>query len=260
MKKAVDFVVFALTHAKQESIPEGAKLPIRAEECGGEPWEYLYGTTGNRVSRALLDERFENFYRRKGWTREAFDDVTADWVTLKRRATDCQGLLDAFLGTDVTANYCYSAWCGERGSVEEVERPYEIGEALFFRNTEGRMSHVGFVCGFLDGAPLAVEARGIRFGVVVTRFSERPWTHRGLITGKLSYDEGYRDEPVVLEIKKPMIQGECIMNLQKALNSLGYYCGIPDGRCGRITMRGVREFAAAHAPAPNGAEAEREAV
>ncbi len=249
MKTALDFIVFALTHAKQESIPEGAKLPVSAEECGGEPWEYLYGTTGTRVSRALLDERYEHFYKNKGWTREAFDIATENWVELKRRATDCQGLLDAFLGTDVTANYCYSAWCRERGPIDEIERQYEIGEALFYRGAEGRMTHVGFVCGFLNGEPLAVEARGIRFGVVVTRFSERPWTHRGLITEKLSYDSEYRDEPVVLELKKPMIQGECILNLQKALNALGYYCGAPDGRCGKITMHGVREFAAAHAAA-----------
>ena len=246
MKNALDFIVFALTHAKQESIPEGAKLPIEIDECGREPWEYLYGTTGHKVTKALLDERYEHFYKSKGWTREAYDRVTADWPALKRSATDCQGLLDNFLGTDVTANYCYSAWCTAKGSIETVERPYEIGEALFYRNAEGRMTHVGFVCGYLNGEPLAVEARGIRFGVVVTKLSERPWTHRGLVTSKLSYDHEYRDEPVLLEVKTPMIQGECIAYLQKALNALGYYCGTPDGRCGRITMSGVREFAAKH--------------
>lgn len=246
MKNATDFIVYALTHVKAESIPEGAKLPIDIEECGKEPWEYLYGTTGNRVTQALLDERYEHFYSKKGWSREAYDIATENWAALRRRAADCQGLLDSFLGTDVTANYCYSAWCSERGSVNDVERPYEIGEALFYRNGEGKMTHVGFVCGFLDGEPLAVEARGIRFGVVVTRFSERPWTHRGLVTAKLSYSGEFRDEPVVLAVKTPMICGESILNLQKALNSLGYYCGAPDGKCGRITMSGVREFVSRH--------------
>ena len=108
------------------------------------------------------------------------------------------------------------------------------------------MTHVGFVCGFLDGEPLAVEARGIRWGVVVTRFSERPWTHRGLVTGRLSYDDEYRDEPIVLSIKKPMIQGEMVLDLQKALNALGYYCGPADGKCGKLTMMGLRAFVEAH--------------
>ena len=247
MKNALDFICFALSHAKQETVPEEARLPISREECGVEPWEYLYGTTGFAVTEALLDERFEHFYSKKGWSREAFDMVTKDWPAMRRRATDCQGLLDSFLGTDVTANYCYSAWCTEKGSVEEIERPYQLGEALFYRNGEGRMTHVGFVCGFYCGEPLTVEARGVRFGVVVTRFSERPWTHRGLVTAKLSYDGELSDEKTVLSVKRPMIQGERIEHLQKALNALGYYCGKADGKCGRLTMNGVKEFARAHA-------------
>lgn len=247
MKNAADFISYALSHAKRESIPQGAKLPIEVEECGLEPWEYLYGTTGTPVTKALLEERYEHFYKHRGWTREAFAIATENWAALKKKATDCQGLLDSFLDTDVTANYCYSAWCTERGRVDDVERPYKIGEAVFYQNGDGRMSHIGFVCGFLNGEPLCVEARGIRFGVCVTRFSERPWTHRGLVTEKLSYDDEYRDEPVVLCIKSPMIQGESIMHLQRALNALGYYCGAPDGRCGKITMSGVREFVSRHA-------------
>lgn len=247
MKTAKDFVIWALTHAKRESIPPEAKLPIEREEAGADPWEYLYGTTGCRVTKALLDERFENFYKYKGWTREAFDGATQNWAALGRRATDCQGLLDCFLDTDVTANYCYSAWCTEKGPVDQIDRPYKLGEALFYRNSEGRMSHVGFVCGFEKGEPLAVEARGVRFGVVVTRFSDRVWTHRGLVTKKLSYDEEFAPEQVLLRVKKPMIQGESIEHLQRALNALGYYCGTPDGKCGRVTMGGVRAFALRHA-------------
>lgn len=246
MQRAIDFVVFALTHAKYESIPDGAKLPIDREECGREPWEYLFGTQGDAVTSELLDERFNNFYSRKGWTREAFDIATENWVKHKRRAADSDGLLASFIGEDVSANYCYIAWCTDKGSVAEVERPYEIGEALFYRNADGRMTHVGFVCGFLDGEPLTVESRGIRFGVVVTRLSERPWTHRAKVTGRLSYDYEFADDPIVLKSQTPMITGEGIMNLQKALNSLGYYCGIPDGKCGRLTMNGVREFVLTH--------------
>ena len=249
MKTALDFISYALSHAKRETVPEGARLPIAIDECGTDPWEYLYGTTGHRVSKALLEERYEHFYKKKGWTREAYAVATENWAELNKKATDCQGLLDSFLKTDVTANYCYSAWCTEKGPIEEIARPYEIGEAVFYKNSDGRMSHVGFICGFLNGEPLAVEARGIRFGVCVTRFYERPWTHRGLVTEKLSYDREYRDEPLLLEVRTPMIQGESIEHLQRALNALGYFCGAPDGRCGVITMGGVRAFAAAHAAA-----------
>ena len=37
MKNAIDFVRFALSHCKRESIPEGAELPLDIEECGTEP-------------------------------------------------------------------------------------------------------------------------------------------------------------------------------------------------------------------------------
>ena len=51
------------------------------------------------------------------------------------------------------------------------------------------MGHVGWVCGFdEDGEPLVVEARGLYFGVVVTRMGSERWTHRGLMTVKFDYD------------------------------------------------------------------------
>ena len=246
MKNAIDFVRFALSHCKRESIPEGAELPLDIEECGTEPWEYLFGTTGNIVTRELLEQRFKCYYSKKGWSGESYRNATESWVLGKVRACDCQGLLDVYIGTDVNANYCYIAWCSDKGALNEVDRSYQLGEAVFYRNPDGRMSHVGWVCGFLNGEPLVVEARGIRFGVVVAKLSERPWTHRGLVTRQLIYDENRYDEQVVLSVTKPMIQGDAIKNLQRALNSLGYYCGGVDGKCGRQTMIGVKEFVEAH--------------
>ena len=34
MKNAIDFVRFALSHAKRETIPAGAQIPLDIEECG----------------------------------------------------------------------------------------------------------------------------------------------------------------------------------------------------------------------------------
>ena len=64
MKNAIDFVRFALSHAKRESIPLGAELPLDIEECGTEPWEYLFGTTGVVVTQELLERRFDSFYKK----------------------------------------------------------------------------------------------------------------------------------------------------------------------------------------------------
>ena len=88
--------------------------------------------------------------------------------------------------------------------------------------------------------------------MVVTKLSERPWTHRGLVTRQLIYDENCYDEQIVLAITKPMLQGAAIRNLQAALNALGYYCGTVDGKCGKLTMSGVHEFVEAHLTADIG--------
>ena len=246
MKNAVDFICFALSHAKSETIPDGAKLPLDIEECGTAPWEYLPATAGDPITRELLDERFEHFYARLGWTREQFDRITADFPYLKTCAADSQGLLNAFLGMDATPHYCYNAWCTDKGEISRISRPFALGEAVFCRDEDGRAIHTGFVCGSVGGETLIVEARGLGTGVCVTKLSERPFTHRGLVTKELLYGDGCLDEQVVLSLRKPMKRGEAIRQLQLALNSLGYYCGLPDGVCGELTMLGVKDFADAH--------------
>ena len=60
MKNAIDFVRFALSHAKRETIPAGAQIPLDIEECGTSPWEYLFGTTGNIVTQDRLTDVFRN--------------------------------------------------------------------------------------------------------------------------------------------------------------------------------------------------------
>ena len=175
-------------------------------------------------------------------------------------ATDCQGLLDAYLTyelgekTDVNADYNYRKWCSEKGKTSEIERPYEIGEAVFMANSRGKMSHVGWICGFDSyGEPLVVEARGLSYGVVITRHEARPWTHRGLMTKKFEYKEDESmDKPIKLEKTIPLMQGEYITALQIALNALGYTDSAgnaleEDGKCGTKTMQAVKAFANAHA-------------
>lgn len=246
MKNALDFIRFALSHAKLESIPLGAKLPLDIDECGTEEWEYLPGMKGEQVTDELIEAKYENFYKLFGWTRERFDHVTTNFARKRVHACDSQGLLTAYTGMEATPNYCYSAWCTEKGRIGEVKRPYAIGEAVFIMDSEERMMHTGFICGQLGGEPLVVEARGIAFGVCVTKLSERPWTHRGLCTRRLIYDENCYDEQIVLSLQKPRVRGEAVKMLQQALNALGYFAGDADGVCGEFTLSAVKEFSKAH--------------
>ena len=260
MTNVLDFIRWALTHVNPDTVPSGAVFAGgTATNVGAEPWHYLYGTVRTKTTQSRIAERWKNYYSSHGWAKASYDNATAE-MQPDDYATDCQGLLDAYLTyvqgekTDVNADYNYRKWCTGKGKTSEVERPYELGEAVFMANSRGKMSHVGWICGFDSyGEPLVVEARGLSYGVVITRLEARPWTHRGLMTKKFEYKEDESmDKPIKLEKTSPMMQGEYITALQIALNALGYTDSAgkaleEDGKCGTKTMQAVKAFANAHA-------------
>ncbi len=187
------FIRWTLTHVDPSTVPEGAELALPAESCGTSPWQYLYGGIRTRTDETTLTNFYNNHYNEQ-MTRQQYDALTAHW-SRSGYATDCQGLLDAWLTyeegepTDINVQMNYYYWCTQKGRIDEITRPYRIGEALFVQSeTSGNMGHIGWVCGFdADGTPLAVESRGISYGVVITRIDHRNWTHRGLMTVVFSY-------------------------------------------------------------------------
>lgn len=239
MKKATDFIAWALTHAK----PNGA-----------EPWEYLWGTTGTPITPSLIERKWQSHYCDR-MTRAQYDKCVAAFTG--KTATDCQGLLDAYLDVDVNADYCYKTWCTDKGTLEDLsDRPFVVGEAVFTTNAKGNMGHVGFVCGFDgDTEPLAVEARGIAYGVVITRLCKRGWTHRGLVTKMLDYTDGgdtvADTEHTIFVVTTPMQRGDTFRAMQEALNLSGYTDadGDPlteDGKWGKRSQQAFDRLIAAH--------------
>ena len=256
MTNILDFIRWALTHVNPNTVPSGAVLANgTASNIGTEPWHYLYGTVKSKTTAARIEERWRNHYS-KTWTREAYDRATA-CMSPGDFATDCQGLLDAYLTyelgekTDINADYNYRKWCTGKGKISEIERPYKLGEAVFMANSRGKMSHVGWICGLdSDGELLVVEARGLSYGVVITRLEDRPWTHRGLMTKKFDYKE---DEPMAtkFEVIKPMLKGDGVKAMQNALNVNGYTDDNgnaleEDGKWGSKSQAAFRKLLEAH--------------
>ncbi len=256
MTNVLDFIRWALIHVNPNTVPSGAVLANgTASNIGTEPWHYLYGTVKSKTTAERIEERWRNHYS-KTWTREAYDRATA-CMSPGDFATDCQGLLDAYLTyelgekTDVNADYNYCKWCTGKGKISEIERPYELGEAVFMANSRGKMSHVGWICGLdSDGKLLVVEARGLSYGVVVTRLETRPWTHRGLMTKKFDYKE---KEPMAtkFEVLTPMLRGDGIAAMQRALNANGYTDDNgnaleEDGKWGSKSQAAFRKLLEAH--------------
>ena len=261
MTNVLDFIRWALTHVNPESVPSGAVLANgTATSVGAEPWHYLFGTVKSKTTAARIEERWRNHYS-KTWTREAYDHATAA-MTPEDYATDCQGLLDAYLTyevgekTDANANYNYRKWCTDKGKISEIERPYKLGEAVFMANSRGKMSHVGWVCGLdSDGELLVVEARGLSYGVVVTRLEDRPWTHRGLMTKKFDYKEK-KPMATKFEVLSPMLRGDGITAMQRALNANNYTDDNgnaleEDGKWGSKSQAAFRKLLEAHTQESN---------
>lgn len=257
MTNVLDYIRWALTHVNPDTVPSGAVLVNgTATNVGAEPWHYLYGTVRTKTTQSRIAERWENYYSSHGWSKESYNNATSG-MQPDDYATDCQGLLDAYLTyvqgekTDVNADYNYRKWCTGKGKTSEIERPYELGEAVFMANSGGKMKHIGWICGLdVDGEPLVVEARGLNYGVVVTRLEDRAWTHRGLMTKKFDYKE---DKPMAIkfEVIKPMLKGDGVKEMQKALNATGYTDDngnklVEDGKWGSKSQAAFRKLLEAH--------------
>ena len=251
MKNILDFIKFALSHAKPATVPKGAEIPFPVGDAG--VWEYLWGTRGQVCTDKLLDARYDSYYREHGWERGEYDTVTKGWVERGVHVTDCQGLLDAYLGNDVNANTDYVSYCTEKGACDKISRPYVIGEAVFM-GTATKKTHVGWVCGFdKNGNPLVVESRGLKYGVVITKLFGRGWDYRGLMTKKFTYgDAPVQPNPDVFifyrALKKGM-RGQDVIELKKLLIDKGYHEGITldtktSQNFGSATRKLVKQFQA----------------
>lgn len=260
-----NFIKWALTHVKRSTIPLDAKLPLPIAQCGTDPWNYLFGSVRVMTTQATINYYFNNHYKNK-MTRADYDAITNSW-SRTGYATDCQGMLDAYLTyvcnekIDINAHMNYTLWCTDKGTIASINRPYVIGEAVFMCSTKSnKMTHVGWICGFrANGEPLVVEARGLAYGVVVTELSKRNWTHRGLMTAKFDYTKP-KEEPKPMSIIKfektnPIKTGEPYLAMQKALNAAGYTDTAgkvleEDGKWGTKSQQAFEKLLNAHVTIP----------
>ncbi len=145
---------------------------------------YVYGTIGQTCTVDLLRQKQVQYGVQMG---NGYYQLNGDYTKgrcgrwLNKWVCDCSGLIKiarkALSGVwqDVSAQGTYDQ-CGNRGAIGSM--PLTPGCTVYmYSKDKGRMSHVGMYI----GGGLVVEARGVDYGVVTTRLSDRAWTHWGLL-------------------------------------------------------------------------------
>lgn len=229
MKNVIDFIKWGLSHVKRNTVPVGARLPVPHSFVGsGGEWEYLYGTTGNRVTQSMLDYRYRKSYKGWGWTKSKFDNTTKNWAKNRKMVCDCQGVEDCYSRSQTNANGNYLRYCTDKGLCAAINRPYVLGEAVF-NGSSRKKSHVGWICGFMpNGDPLVMEERGLAYGFVITKMSKRKWKYRGLMKKRYSY-QGAEPKPITkptsyvfTRVLKYGRRGNDVKELKKVLKEHGF--------------------------------------
>ena len=162
------------------------------------------------------------------------------------RAFDCSGLIGACLnengnpGFDTTAD-------GYRRKCAAIDRSQLQAGDLVFEYSNGKSGHVGI---YIGGGKV-IEARGRDYGVVETDLDKRKWKRYGRPDFMYTDGETKPVEPEsgwtvsrLLKKTSPLMKGDDVENLQKALIGKGYSCGGTgaDGEYGGNTESAVEKF------------------
>lgn len=178
------------------------------------------------------------------------------WREEAQRVWDCQGLADGYLtemleqSINVRARNNYASWCDVKGEGDIPAERRVPGAAVFMHNGD-YIHHVGFMIRPIDPARphgdwWIGEARGVMYGVVLTKLSARKWNRWGWMTKYFEYELAADDVPAEYGHRNLYIgkSGDDVAALQADLISLNYSCGKwgADGNFGKATDSALRAF------------------
>lgn len=180
------------------------------------------------------------------------------WREHAARVWDCNGLAEGiykdYTGVDINtkARYNYAQWCDPKGT-GLIPAEYRVpGAAVFWGDKAADITHVAYLDKPVDpnkpeGDWYMIEARGIFYGVVRTKLSERNPEFWGWMTKYFDYEGnevGIILSPLGARKLYNGCEGEDVKELQVKLIRLGYDLGKwgADGDFGDMTEMAVDEF------------------
>ena len=213
---------------------------------------YIMGATGQDPKKWSTTSWWFTQYSGKQKTKALY------WREHAARVWDCNGLAEGiykdFSGVDINtkARYNYSGWCGEKGKGMIPATKRRAGAAVFWGNSASSIHHVGYLYKPVDASKptgdwYIIEARGVMYGVVMTKLSARKPNFWGIMDKYFDYvDADYvPTEPTLSErILKKRMEGSDVKTMQENLIALGYDCGKwgADGEFGSDTEAALKAF------------------
>ena len=181
------------------------------------------------------------------------------WREHAARVWDCNGLAEGlykdYAGVDINtkARYNYSGWCGTKaaGLIPAAKRC--AGAAVFWGDSASSIHHVAYLYKPVDASKptgdwYIIEARGVMYGVVMTKLSARKPNFWGIMDKYFDYGDTsdyVPAEPALGErILRNGMEGGDVKAMQEALIALGYDCGKwgADGEFGPDTGAALKAF------------------
>ena len=199
---------------------------------------YVLGGQGEFYTKELA-EKWGNS-KRAGKSKNYFTKDCYHWIG--RNVVDCSGMIvEAFRAYtpdygDRTANYFYNSCCSERGSIKTLP---EIAGVIVWKS-----GHIGVYI----GGGLVIEARGYKYGVVISQLSTQRWTNWGKLKD-VAYTAIPKAQPTFtreLKYKSPMMRGDDVKALQALLTAAKESTGAIDGIFGKKTRQAVKSFQRGH--------------
>ena len=226
---------------------------------------YIMGATGQNPKKwAVTSWWFQQYKSNAKQYKQALY-----WRDHAQRVWDCNGLAEGlykdFSGTsiDTKARYNYAQWCDPKGKGLIPSKYRVAGAAVFWGDSASSIHHVAYLykpvkASQPSGDWYLIEARGVMYGVTLTKLNERKPNYWGWMTKYFDYDQSVLhtdDSPAVgnRDLKNGS-EGEDVKQMQTNLIRLGYDCGKwgADGDFGDATEMALKRFQEEHGLTPDG--------
>lgn len=110
------------------------------------------------------------------------------WLKNAKRVFDCNGLLDCFVGTDTRSQGSYTNRSTIKGTGKIPDQRKVPGAAVYM-GAPSSIHHIGYLVEPVGNDWYVIEARGVMYGVVRTKLSERPWDGWSWLDKVLNYEQ-----------------------------------------------------------------------